>query len=260
MKKITRVLAVFGILVLTILPFVVVFALPVGNITDMTANPSNTSMILTWVKASPSTRTLIRYKTDTFSANISDGTQVYFSTGFQVTMGANVTSESHVSGDNVDALAPGQVFYITAWGEVSGNYSVTPMHLVMSTLAVAIPSGAQDQPSNTLPVPTLPSTMNQTPDTSAFNLEPFTSIVNWFNNGPGGLGMPNAYAWESIAIVGLVGTGFLTYTKIRNFFVAYAVVFLLTLFAIGLHLVQGWLFGVEIVIGAGVWGIEHYLQ
>lgn len=260
MKKITRVLATIGILILTVLPFVVVFAAPVGDISDMTANPSNTSMILTWVKASPSTRTLIRYRTDTFSANISDGTQVYFSTGSQVTMGANVTTELHVSGDNVDALAPGQVFYITAWGEVSGNYSVTPFHLVMSTLATTIGSGAATQPHNTLPTPPVPSSMNQTPDTSAFNLEPFTSIVNWFNNGPGGLGMPNAYAWESIAIVGLVGTGFLTYTKIRNFFVAYAVVFLLTLFAIGLHLVQGWLFGIEIVIGAGVWGIEHYLQ
>ena len=51
-----------------------------------------------------------------------------------------------------------------------------------------------------------------------------------------------------------------TYTKVRNFFVAYAVVFVLTLFGVNLHLVQGWLFAVEIVIGLGVWAVDHYLQ
>lgn len=257
--KVFRVLATLVILGLVLIPFVVAWAVP-ADITTMTANPSNTSMILTWVKASSSNNTLIRYRTDTFPANTADGIQVYFSTKEQVTVGANQTSDTHVAGDNISALTPGQAYYFSAWGESAGVYSGTPFHLVMSTLAVAIPNGGADQPVNTLPVPTLPSSMNQTPNPGAFNLEPFTSIVSWFNSSPGGVGMPNQYAWESIAIVGLVGTGFLTYTKIRNFFVAYAIVFVLTLFAIGLHLVQGWLLGIEIVVGMGVWGIEHYLQ
>lgn len=227
----------------------------------MTANPSNTSMVLTWTKASSSNNTLIQYRTDTFPAdNRTNGIQVYFSTGFQVTVGANVTSDTHVAGDNVTALSAGQVYYFAAWGEVSGNYSTTPFHLVMSTLAVAIPNGGTTSPQNTLPVPSVPTSMNQSPTTGGFQLEPFTSIVNWFNNGPGGFGMPNEYAWESIAILGIVVSGFATYTKIRNWFVAFAVVFILTFFAAGIHLVQWWLWAIEIVIGAGVWAVEHYLQ
>ena len=259
MKKLYRVLIVLGVFILSVMPLSVAFAAP-GNITDMTANPSNTSMVLTWIRASTSTRTLIRYRTDTFPANTADGTQVYFNSSFQVTVGANVTSDLHVVGDNLTALTPGQVYYFSAWGEDAGVYSVTPYHLVMSTLAVAIPSGARDQPINTLPVVPVPPGMNQDPDPGGFKLEPLTSIVNYFLTAPGGLGMPTTYAWESIAILGIVGGGFATYTRIRNFFVAYAVVFLLTFFAIGIHLVQGWLLGIEIVIGGGVWAVEHYLQ
>ena len=265
MKKILGIVGTLIIGTLVILPIAVAFAV-VSDITDMTANPSNTSIILTWVKVSGSTNTLIRYRTDTFPTDNTDGVQAYFGPRFQVTVGANVTVElsdtpEHVDvGDNITPLTPGQAYFFSAWAEDSGDYSATPFHLVMSTLAVPIPSGAQDQPQNTLPVPTLPTNINQAPNPGSFQLEPFTSIVNWFNSSPGGLGMPNEYAWESLAILGIVGGGFLTYTKIRNFFVAYAVIFVLTLFGIGLHLVQGWLLGIEIVIGLGVWGIEHYLQ
>ena len=260
MKKIFGFASGLAIVLLILWPFAVAFAVP-SDITTMTANPSNTTIVLTWTKASSSNNTLIRYRTDTFPANTSDGIQVYFNTASQVTVGANVTSDNHSSGgDNLTALSAGQAYYFSAWGESGGTYSVNPMHLVMSTLAIAIPSGAQDQPFNTLPVPTVPTQMNQNPDAGGFQLEPFTSIVKWFNDSPGGLGMPENYAWEGIAILGIVTGGFATYTKIRNWFVAYAVVFVLTFAGIGLHLVQGWLLGVEIVIGMGVWAIEHYLQ
>jgi hypothetical protein len=259
MKKILAVLATIGILVLILLPFTSALAV-LSDITDVTANPSNTSIILTWIKVTGSTNTLIMYRTDAFPTDNTDGTQAYFGTKFQATVGNNTTGEHIDAGDNITALTPGQAYYFSVWGEDSGEYSATPFHIVMSTLAVAIPSGAQDQPANTLPIPTLPTGMNQDPNVGAFQLEPFTSIIAWFNNSPGGLGMPVDNAWESIAIVGIVGSGFMTYTKIRNFFVAYAVIFLVTFFCVGLHLVQGWLLGIEIVIGMGVWAVEHYLQ
>ena len=259
MKKCLGLAGTLAVFVLILVPCGIVYAAP-SDIGTVMANPSSTSIVLTWIKAGGSNNTLVRYRTDTFPANTADGIQAYFSTASHVTVGANVTGDTHAAGDNVSALTAGQAYYFSVWGESAGSYSPTPFHLVMSTLAVPIASGATDQPANTLPVPTLPAVINQTPATGAFQLEPFTSIVNWFNNAPGGFGMPNAYAWESLVLLGVVGAGFATYTKVRNFFVAYAVVFVLTLFGIGAHLVQGWLLGVEIAVGAGVWGIEHYLQ
>jgi hypothetical protein len=102
--------------------------------------------------------------------------------------------------------------------------------------------------------------MTQNPDRTGWNLAPFDGVISYFNNADGGLGMPINNAWETLAILGIVGSGFGTYTKVRNFFVAYAVVFILTLFAVQLTLVQGWLLGVELVIGAGVWAVDHYYQ
>ncbi len=72
--------------------------------------------------------------------------------------------------------------------------------------------------------------------------------------------MPLNNLWETLAIFGIVISGSVTYMKIKNFYVAYFVVLFATGVFVGLHLVQGYLVGVEIVVGVGVWGIERYLQ
>lgn len=222
-----------------------VLADAVGNITLMTANPSDTSIVLTWVKPTGANTTVIRYRTDTYPTLPTDGASAYNGTSFQCT---------------VSDLTAGQVYYFSAWGQHSDNYSETAYNLAMSTLAVAIPSGAEDNTTVSLPTPTISANMAQDPDVSGFNLEPFTSIIAYFNESEGGLGMPENNLWETLAIFGIVGSGILVYTRIRNFFVAFAVVFVATIICVGLHLVQGWLVGVEIIIAGGVWAIEKYMQ
>lgn len=228
--------------------FVVSIALAApGLVTNLVANPSNTSMILTWTVATDSTSTVVRYSTTAYPATPASGTSAYSGTGFQCT---------------VSSLTAGQVYYFAAWGYDDSDYSTSPATLVMSTLAINLPSGDVDEAGiDPLPIPTLPADINQDPDASGLNLEPFTSMITWFNGATeGGLGMPVNNAWQWVVTFGLVGAGIGTYLKIKQFFVAFAVLLILTIFAVGLDLVQPWLVAVEIVIGAGVWSIDKYMQ
>lgn len=257
MKKILRIIVIAFIMGL--FP-IVVLAQSVSDVTSMTANPSDTSIILTWVKPSGANSTVIRYRTNTYPSSPTDGILAYNNTGFQCTVGSNSTGE-HLTEDNVSALTAGQVYYFSAWGLSNTTYSTIVYHLAMSTLATPPATGAPAvSPTNRLPTATLPTQMTQAPDNTGFQLQPFSDIIAYFNNAPGGLGMPINNAWETLFILGIVIGGAGTYMKVRNFFVAYAVVFVLTLFGVQLHMVQGWLFAIEIVIGMGVWAIDHYLQ
>jgi hypothetical protein len=129
-----------------------------------------------------------------------------------------------------------------------------------STLAAALPSGSATTSVNPFPIPTLPASASQAPDESSFNLEPFTSIIKFFNDSPGGFGMPLSNTWGFLAILGIVGAGVMTYIAIKNFFVAYIVVLMLTCLGVGLHLTQLWLVGIEVLIGLGIWAVERYAQ
>ena len=238
-------MAIIGV-VIAIVIFVTSTALAApGLVTNLVANPSNTSMILTWTIASSSTSTVIRYATDDFPATPASGTSAYSGTGFQCT---------------IESLTAGQVYYIAAWGYDGADYSASACELAMSTTSIDVPSGAADESSITLPSPTLPANINQPPDASGMNLEPFTSIITYFNTADGGFGMPVNNAWQWFVVLGIVGAGMGTYIKIKQFFVAFAVVFVFTCIAVGLDLVQGWLVAVEIIMGAGVWAVEKYLQ
>ncbi len=241
----------FGVVasfVLLLLVTAVALAVAVGDVTNLTGNPSDTSIVLTWTKASGSTGTLIRQSTSTYPT-LATGTLTYNGTGFQCTSG-NVTNP----------LTPGQVYYFSAWGYASGNYSANATHLAMSTLAVPIPSGAGIEPTIGIPAPPIPSNVTQNATIGAFHLEPFTSIVSWFVNAPGGLGMPEANVWEVLAIGVITLGGLGTYIRIRNVFVGFAVSFLITVVCVGLHLVQGWLVPIEVVVAGGVWSVERFLQ
>ncbi len=222
----------------------IILAAP-GLVVFSNPSPSNTSIILTWTPATSSNTTVIRYLTTTFPATPADGISAYSSTNFQCT---------------VSSLTAGTTYYFSAWGYDGSSYSAFPAYCVSTTLAVALPSGGQSTTTPTFPVPTVPPSATQSPDISGFNLEPFTSIIAYFNNVTGGLGMPVANAWESFAIGFIVFCGIGVYTKQKNFFVAYFVVLLLSGVFVTLHLVQGYLVAAEIVIGAGVWAIERYFQ
>ncbi len=72
--------------------------------------------------------------------------------------------------------------------------------------------------------------------------------------------MPIENVWEMMAIGAIVLGGLGTYIRIRNFFVAFSVVLVLTIVFVLLQLVQGWLVPIEIIVGGGVWAVERFLQ
>jgi hypothetical protein len=128
----------------------------------------------------------------------------------------------------------------------------------MSTTAVEPPSGAASNPTSPLPIPTIPAGATQSPDSSSFNLEPFTGIIRYFTTS--GLGMPENNAWEMLTIFGIVMLGLISYIKVKNFFVAFAVVLVLSCIGYGLHLVQGYMIVAELIVAAGVWAIDKAMQ
>lgn len=247
MSKIKRIIIPFiWAVVLSLIIATPVMAVP-DDMTILIANPSNTSIILTWTIPAGSTSTVIRYSTAAFPANPAAGTGAYAGAGYQTTL---------------SSLVAGTTYFFSAWGYDGANYSATVFNLAVTTTAVAMPSGAETT-ANTgpgIPAPVLPASIVQVPDESAFNLEPFTSIISYFNSGTGGLGMPVENAWETLVIMGIVTSGMFTYMKTKIFFLAFGVVFALTVGATVLELVQGFLVVIEIVVAAGVWAIDKYAQ
>lgn len=227
----------------------VVLAVP-GDVVFAIPNPTDTTMTLTWTIASGAVRTVIKYSTATYPATPADGILAYNGTGWQTT---------------VTGLTAGTTYYFSAWGYDGGGVSsVNAAHTVMNTLAVALPDGGVGTPSAPIPVPFVPSSANATANITGFQLEPFTSMIRYFvtdnATSPGGLGMPENNAWETLAIGAIVVGGIGTYTKLKNFFIAYFVVLVFTTFFIALSLVQWWLAPIEMVIGLGIWALERYFQ
>ncbi len=260
MKFWKRILASLTIASIAIMYFAtIVLAFP-GPIVFRNGNPSDTSVILYWAKASSSTQTVILYRKDIFPTLPTDplGTLSYNGTASECT---------------VLGLTAGTTYYFSAWGYDSATltYSLAPANCVVTTSAIAPPSGAPATSTAIVPIPTIPSSANATANITAFNLEPFTSMILFFvtgnttggsgvATGGGGLGMPANNFWEVLAIGAIVVGGIGTYVRMKNFFIAYFVVFILTCFFVGLHLVQIYLPAIELVIGAGVWALERYFQ
>jgi hypothetical protein len=218
----------------------------VGDITYLNGDPSTTSIQLAWIKASGSTNTIVRYRTNTYPSTYSDGTSAYSGTANETTL---------------TGLTSGQVYYFAAWGyDGVSEYSAASYTWVCSTLSATIPSGDSETSTLGINVPTVPAEATQNPDESSFNLEPFTSILNYFNSGDGGLGMPTSNMWETLYLLLIVISGLITYIKTKTFFIAFFVVFLMSCFGVGLHLVQAYLVAIEIVVAAGIWAIERYAQ
>lgn len=78
--------------------------------TSFTATAGDEQVSLSWSKGSGATSTMVRYSTTSFPTSISDGTQIYNSTG------TNYTHES---------LTGGTTYYYSAWSYTGGGYSTT---------------------------------------------------------------------------------------------------------------------------------------
>jgi hypothetical protein len=248
MKNLKRILVGLPIALIALLCITTVALAVPADVQFLFPFSTADSIILSWVKDPLATTTVIRYDATAYPtapSGAGSGTSAYSGTGTQCT---------------ISGLIAGQTYYFSAWG-FDGVYSVNVVHTQCTTFAVARPSGATTPPTSAFPLPTVPASANQTPAIGAFDLRPFTDIIAYSDNATnGGLGMPINNLWETLAIFGIVASGAISYIKMKNFFIAYFVVFILTCFFIGLHLVQGYLAGAEIVIGAGVWAIERFLQ
>ena len=228
---------------------IIVTAIPVlavpTSITNVIVNPSNTSIYITWVK-SDATQTLVRYSTTTYPATTADGTQAYVGTAFTY---------------ELTGLTAGRMYYFSLWGYDGAAYSATAANIAVSTLAVAIPSGAKDAtPAAGLAYPGVHARTGQAASNAQFNFEPFTTIIAVFNNATGGLGMPVGNAWETLCILGITVSGMATYIKTKIFFLAFLVVFALSLAGVAGTLIQAELIYYELAVAGGVWAIDKYLQ
>lgn len=231
-------LAIAGILCLAM----VVMAAP-GLITDLTAFAYSTSIKLNWIPASNSDNTVIRYSTTSFPATPAAGTSAYNGT---------------LSYCTVSDLVAGTTYYFSAWGYDGSDYSASSKELAVTTIA---PSSA----NTTIPFvdPTIPAEAWQDPDSSGWNIEPLDTIFAWFADpdlDQGGLGMPTDNLIMFMAGVGVTGVGLGCYIKWRSFFSAYIVVFILSFFCVGIGVMQGYVIGLEILIGMGVWAVDNSTQ
>lgn len=223
--------------VMLLLSATVVLAAP-GNVENFTANPADTSIILTWTKASSSTSTVIRYSTTGYPSDPTDGTSAYSGTSFQTTL---------------SGLTAGTAYYFCAWGYDDVDYSPSPAQLIMNTTGVSELDDGDD-----IPVPTLPSEFSQTPDASgASNLDPFYTMTN---NFIADWGMPTDNGWVGLFLVGVVVAGFGVYVKLKEIFIALAVVEFLIVVGVVLIDIPSWMIIIPILVGLGVWGIERYYQ
>jgi len=233
-----RILVSLSIAVIISLSFVTSVFAAVGDVDNLKAIPSNTSISLTWTIASGSTSTVIRYDTSDYPATPASGTSGY----------SGSSNNTIITG-----LTAGTNYYICAWGYDGVDYSSTEAQVFITTNATSALDSGDD-----IPTPELPSNITVTPSVSGWNFEPFTGIMTYFTED--GLGMPTNNAWEGMALMGLLVGGVIIYIKWRNFFAAFIVVFIASIMVCGLGIMSGWIVGAEIITGLGIFAIEHNYQ
>jgi hypothetical protein len=235
MKRIIK-----GILIAIVATLLI--ALPVlalgTNVTNLLCYPQAVSVHLTWIPAPGSTTTVIRYRTNTYPTSYSDGVLSYNGTGYEY---------------DVSGLTGGSTYYFGAWGFDGSSYSTDVCQQSTTTLYTIGLSTNQ-----TIPSPVVLSSFSQPPSNTGWSFEPFTSIIKYFlNSASGGINIPENNAWEWIfaIITAIVGVYILAATK--QPIIAAIVVILLTGAGWGLHLMQGYLLFVEVIILLGFWAAEH---
>jgi hypothetical protein len=203
----------------------------VDDMTQFTGQPTDVSIVLNWIKSSGSTRTMIRYRTDTYptsSTGADLSTQVYFNTD---------SSFIHTG------LTKGTTYYYSAWGETMGTYSANPVNLAMTTSTLVA--------SDSLPAAAQPSGWFQEPDaTILHNLEPVYSVINGLADD---FGMPRGNMWLGIALLICMGIGIFIYVKLHAPALAMIVVALFMAGFVVLHIMPSFMIFVIIILALGSW-------
>ena len=210
----------------------------IGDVSNLSGTATDTTVDLLWTVAPSSNTTVIRYSTSTYPATPAAGTSAYSGTSYYTT---------------VSGLTAGATYYFSAWGYDGSNYSSTAAQLVITT-------GGISSANNTIPMtnPTLPASVFQDPDTSGWSIAPFDYIASYFSTN--GLAMPVNSFWMMVVslIVTFIAIG--TYIKWRSFFTSWTIAFILSLFFVSAHVMQGLVIIIELGIGIGVAAIERYYQ
>lgn len=205
----------------------------VSNISKFFATPTDDSLSLGWVFGTGDTNALIMYRTDAFSANITDGTQVYFGTATSY---------------NWQGLLSGQTYYMTAWGESGGTYSSNGTQLAMTT-------GLAAAGGDSLETPSVPSEWNQPIDPSGFaGLGPIYTTINNFIQA---WGVPASSGWAGVWLIAasLIGMGI--WLKTDKLFLGAMVVTLLMLGGVMFHVATIQPLLVMVFVDLGVYAIER---
>lgn len=237
-----KILLGLGLAVVMVISLALPVVAAVDEIVNIVATSGNSTIYFSWTRPSTANLTIIRYRTDTFPTSVTDGSVAY-----------NGTAQSIV----IENLDSGQTYYYKFWGYKDADHSPLGAEYSVTTLYKSIVTGAEGAPEMTVPTPTM-SNMNEAPDTSSLNLEPFTSIIGYFNGQ--GIGMPTNNAWETIYAIIVVLIGLAVYGKTKEFFSAFVSVFILTIAGCAITLLQWYLVPVEMTIGGGIWAINYYLQ
>ena len=208
---------------------------------NFTAQQTDTTVSLLWTLGTGSTKTMVRYATTGFptSPTGADGsTQIYYD-----------TSNDYLHSN----LTPGKNYYYSAWGwNVADGYSTSAANIACTT------DGAPSSPEP-LPTPTVPSNMNQLPQSSSWfdNLQPFTGAVQYFALD-WGMPLNNMMIVFVVVIMGLLGIT--AYWKTRNIFISYGVILVVDLASVALHLMFWWSIPIMLAFGLGIWALEHNFQ
>ncbi len=216
--------------------------LAVGLITDFIGVATPTTISLLWTKSVSSDNTTIRYSTSSYPVFPDSGTSAYSGSGNYVTL-SNLTA--------------GTPYYFSAFAYDGFSYSVAKQLSVTTLAPIA------ENSTIPFPTPSLPASTWQNPSTGGWSWYPLDQIVAYFADptyAHGGLGMPTDNLVMFIFGLIVTGLGLWLYVKWHNFFAAYTVVFIASFFGVSIGVMQGYVIGMEILIGMGVWAVEHNFQ
>jgi hypothetical protein len=150
--------------------------------TNLQVVPSSTSINLSWIKGSGSSRTLVRYSTGTYPNGTGVGSLAYLNTGNTVT---------------ITGLTAGTSVFISAWGENGGVYSAGWSTVLATTIPYSSMTGG------TVPTPPANNWM-QAPDASGVSTVPLVPGLIQANATAYGipLNMLWYFLWSFMAIAG----------------------------------------------------------
>jgi hypothetical protein len=232
----------FVLLLIILIASVPVLAAP-GDVSGVTAIPTDDEVSLTWIRGSSSNTTIIRYLKTNYPTDPTGATD------------ASVSAYSGVLFFHTETgLTGGTTYFFTLWAYDGTDYSAnaTAAHMMVTTYGTV-------SEGDSFPSPTFPASFNQTADSSGwFNkLQPFTGAIDYFATD---WAMNKDIAMSLAVCVVIVVLSVILYVRWKNIFAAYGLSFILVLGATQLTLLPFWAIFVMLGFGLGIWGIERAYQ